>query len=169
MDMGLGFLGQYITAAELVGKTPTLTIDKVTLEQVESLKPTGDDEGGGKMRQRIVVYFKESRGGRGWLLNRTNGECIKEMWGRETDSWLGKRVTLTAKQVRVGPKMEPGIRVVGSPDIEKDLNFELRLPRKKPIRTALVKTGKAPKQEPQKPESEEQPDPEFVAQLDAAA
>lgn len=139
MDMGLGFLGQYITAAELVGKEPTLTIERVTLERVESLQPTGD-EGGGKTRDRIVIYFKEARGGRGWLLNRTNAECIKELWGRETDAWLGKRVTLYTQQVRVGPKMEPGIRVKGSPELQEPREFDLRLPRKKPIRTKLLPT-----------------------------
>lgn len=144
MDMGLGFLGQYITAAELVGKEPTLTIDRVTLEAVESMKPT-DDEGGGKMRNRIVVYFKESKAGRGWLLNRTNAECIKEMWGRETEEWLGHRITLHTQQVRVGPKIEPGIRVKGSPELTAPRTFDLRLPRKKPIKTTLVPTGEAGK------------------------
>lgn len=143
MDMGLGFLGTYITAAELVGKEPTLTIERVTLEKVESLKAT-DDDGGGKMRDRIVVYFKEARGGRGWLLNRTNAECLKELWGRETNDWIGKRVTLYTAQVRVGPKMEPGIRVKGSPELTEPRSFELRLPRKKPIRTTLLPTAKTP-------------------------
>lgn len=141
MDMGLGFLGTYITAAELVGKEPTLTIERVTLEKVESLKAT-DDDGGGKMKDRIVVYFKESRGGRGWLLNRTNAECIKELWGRETEQWLGHRLTLMTQSVRVGPKMEPGIRVKGSPELTEPRPFELKLPRKKPIRMTLLPTGK---------------------------
>lgn len=142
MDMGLGFLGTYITAAELIGKEPTLTIERVTLERVESLKAT-DDEGGGKMKDRWVIYFKEARGGRGWLLNRTNAECIKELWGREVDAWLGHRITLYTTQVRVGPKMEPGIRVKGSPELTEPRAFELRLPRKKPIRTTLLPTAKA--------------------------
>lgn len=143
MDVGLGFLGAYITAAELVGKEPTLTIERVTLEKVESLKAADDDGGGGKMRDRIVVYFKEARGGRGWLLNRTNAECLKEMWGRETNDWIGRRLTLYTTQVRVGPKMEPGIRVKGSPELTEPRSFELRLPRKKPIRTTLLPTAKA--------------------------
>jgi hypothetical protein len=141
MDMGLGFLGQYITAAELIGKEPTLTIERVTLEKVESMKPT-DDEGRGKMRDRIVIYFKEARGGRGWLLNRTNAECIKELWSRETENWLGHRVTLHTQQVRAGPKMEPGIRVKGSPEISGPRTFDLCLPRKKPIKYTLHPTAK---------------------------
>lgn len=146
MDMGLGFLGQYITAAEMVGKEPTLTIGSVTLEKVESMK-IGDDDGKGKTKDRIIVYFKESHSGRGWLLNRTNAECLKELWGRETDNWIGHKVTLQVKQVRVGPKMEPGIRVKGSPELDAPRTFDMKLPRKKPIETTLIPTGK--KTEPQ--------------------
>lgn len=151
MDMGLGFLGTYITAAELVGKEPTLTIDRVSLEKVESLKAT-DDDGAGKVKDRIIVYFKESRGGRGWLLNRTNAECIKELWTRETDQWLGHRLTLMTQSVRVGPKMEPGIRIKGSPELTEPRVFELKLPRKKPIRMTLLPTAKkAPAASPPPP------------------
>lgn len=143
MDMGLGFLGTYITAAELIGKEPTLTIDRVTLEQVESLKPAGDEGGNGKTKDRLIVYFKESKSDRGWLVNRTNAECIKELWGRETNDWIGHRITLYTTNVRVGPKMEPGIRVKGSPELTEPRAFELKLPRKKPIRTTLLPTKKA--------------------------
>ena len=141
MDVMLGFLGEYITAAEIVGKTPTLTINKITSEKVESLKK--DDEAAGKMKDRIIVYFSEGKSGRGWLLNRTNAECLRALFdSRETNDWLGKRVTLHAVNVRVGPKMEPGIRVKGSPDITEPITFDLRLPRKRPIATTLVPTGK---------------------------
>lgn len=139
MDYGLGFLGEYITAAELVGKTPTLTINKITLEKVESLK--GDEDGGGKMKDKIVIYFAESKSGRGWLLNRTNAEALKEMWGRETNDWIGHKITLFTTNVRVGKKIEPGIRVKGSPELTAPKTFELKLPRKKPIATTLLPTG----------------------------
>lgn len=140
MDYGVGFLGQFITAAELVGKSPTLTIARVVLEQVESMK-VNDDQGAGKMKDRIVVYFAESKSNRGWLLNRTNAECLKELWGRETDAWVGKKVTLHTQQVRVGPKVEPGIRVKGSPDLTEPRTFDLKLPRKKPVPYTLQPTG----------------------------
>lgn len=140
MDYGLGFLGQYITAAELVDKTPTLTIAKITLEKVESLQK-GDDDAPGKMRDRIIIYFKEGKDGRGWLLNRSNAEALKEMWGRETNNWLGHRVTLHTQPVRVGPKVEPGIRVKGSPDLKEPHTFQLKLPRRKPMPYTLLPTG----------------------------
>ncbi len=143
MDVGLGFLGTYITAAELIGKTPTLTISRVELEEVESLK-VNDDQGAGKTKDRWVIYFAESKKPRGWLLNRTNAECLKEMWGRDVKDWVGKKVTLYATNVRVGPKMEPGIRVKGSPELQEPRTFDLKLPRKKPTPYTLHPTGKAP-------------------------
>lgn len=142
IDAMLGFLGEYISAAELVGKAPTLTINKVTLEKVESLK--GDDEsGGGKMKDKIVIYFAESKSGRGWLLNRTNCESIKELWGRETNDWLGHKITLFTQPVKVGKKMDIGIRVKGSPELTEPRQYELKLPRKRPIMVTLLPTGKA--------------------------
>lgn len=141
MDMGLGFLGQYITAAELVGKEATVTIGRVVLEKVESMK-VSDDAGAGKLKDRWIVYFDGSKSDRGWLLNRTNAECIKALWGREVDDWVGHKITLHTQQVRVGPKMEPGIRVKGTPEIDKPLTFDLKLPRKKAVPYTLVPTGK---------------------------
>lgn len=157
MDVMLGFLSQYIAAAELVGKKPiTMTIGKVVLEKVESMK-VSDDEGGGKVKDRVVIYFRESKSGRGWLLNRTNCEVLKELWGRETDAWIGKRVTLHATNVRVGAKMEPGIRVLGTPEITEPRTFQLKLPRKKPVPMTLVPTGKpAPDPAPDPEQDEEQ-------------
>lgn len=148
MDVMLGFLSQYISAAELIGKQPvTLTIGKVALERVESMK-INDDAGAAKEKDRVVIYFEGSKSGRGWLLNRTNAECLKELWGRETDAWIGKRITLHAQNVRVGPKMEPGIRVLGTPEITEPRKFDLRLPRKKPIPMTLLPTGKQAEPEP---------------------
>lgn len=145
-DYGLGFLGQYITAAELVGHEPTMMIDRVTLEKVESMKGDDDDDAKGKpkVRDRWVIYFRNSKTGRGWLVNRTNAECLKAMWGRDVNDWAEKRVTLMTQLVKVGRKMEPGIRVKGSPELTQPLTFDLKLPRKKAIPMTLLPTGKTP-------------------------
>lgn len=141
MDMGLGFLGTYITAAEIIGKSPTLTIGRVVLEKVESLN-VSDDQGAGKTKDRWVIYFVESKSERGWLLNRTNAECIKEMWGREVEAWIGHKITLHTTSVRLKGKVEPGIRVKGSPELTEPLTFDLKLPRKKAMPYTLLPTGK---------------------------
>lgn len=138
MDYKLGFKGQYVSAVELGSSTPTLTIARVVIEKIEALGK-GDDVDG-KVKDRLVVYFREAE--RGWVMNRTNAECIVAMWGRDTDGWIGHKVTLYQAQVRVGPKMEPGIRVKGSPELDRPLTVEVKLPRKKPQPMTLVPTGK---------------------------
>lgn len=147
MDMMLGFLGQYISAAELGDKSPTLTIASVALEKVEQLKDDGMASAA-KVRDRVVIYFSESKSGRGWLLNRTNAEALKELWGRETDNWIGHKVTIHAQMVRVGAKTEPGIRVKGSPELSAPRTFSLKLPRKRPQDYRLVPTGTGGEKKP---------------------
>ena len=82
---------------------------------------------------------------KGLVLNRTNGECIKAMFGRDVDKWRGKRITLCVGSFND----EPCIRIRGSPDIAEPVTFDLKLPKKKPKRTrmertTLVRTANAP-------------------------
>ena len=158
-DYGIGFLGQYISAAELVGKRVTVKMDRVELEEVE---PVDDGKKkNAKAKDRWIVYFSTAKGPskRGWLLNRTNAECIKAMWGRETTDWIGHSVTLHTERVQVGPAIEPGIRVLGSPDITEPITFDLKLPKKKAIKVTLMPTGKAAATSPE-PTPEPDPVPE---------
>ena len=71
------------------------------------------------------------------VLNRTNGECLKALFGRNVDDWIGKRITLYVAEFNG----EPCIRIKGSPDIERPITFELKLPRKKPRPMTMQKTG----------------------------
>lgn len=147
------FKGAYITAVELDGKTVTLTVSDVTKELVA-------DPESGEEREKGIVHFKETD--RGWVLNRTNGSCLAAMFGDMTGGWLGKRVTLYATPVQVGPKRELGIRVKGSPDIREPVPVTIKLPRRKPISVTMQPTGSAPgpaKAPPRYAESEPEPDP----------
>ena len=137
MDYKLGFKGQYVAAVELGNAQPTLTISRVVIEKIESMQK--DDDGAGKTRDRLVAYFQGEE--RGWVVNRTNAECMVAMWGRETDKWVGHKVTIFATQVRVGPKMELGIRVKGSPELDKPMSIQVQLPRRKPVPVTLVNTS----------------------------
>lgn len=132
MDYRALFKGDYIAAVEIGDKKPTLTISGVKLCKLQQ-----ED---GREKDKGIVTFKEIE--RGWVLNRTNAQAIAAMFGNETDGWIGKRVSLHAVPVRVGPKTKPGIRVYGSPDISAPVTFMLTLPRKKPIKTTLQPTGK---------------------------
>jgi hypothetical protein len=132
-DYATFFAGRYISANVVEGLGPRpLKIAKVVSEEVEQI----DDPS--QTRERMIVYFDGSR--RGWLVNRTNAECLVAMFGRRTEDWIGRRVVLKSEPVRVGPTTQPGIRVHGSPDIAEDVRFSLRLPRKRPQPYTLKKT-----------------------------
>jgi hypothetical protein len=131
-------IGQYIKAAEF-GNTlpaePTWTIAGANIEDVPSLKPGAQE---GKTVPKGVVFLKDIP--RGWVMNKTNVACIKGMFGAETDDWIGKRITLY-RDATVKP--EPGIRVRGSPDIDREIRVTVKLPKKAPITITLVPTGRA--------------------------
>jgi hypothetical protein len=69
---------------------------------------------------------------------KTNGLCLKAMFGDKLADWVGKRVTLFPSTWNG----EPAIRVWGSPDIEKDINVSIQLPRRKPIPMVMHKVEK---------------------------
>jgi hypothetical protein len=132
MDYRALFKGEYISAVELGDKQPTLTIVDV--------KGLMLDEEDGKQKGKGLVVFKETD--RGWVLNKTNAQCLAAMFGKDTNGWKGKRVTLCMKMVQVGRETEPGIRVKGSPDITAPVEAVIKLPRRKPKKEVLVPTAK---------------------------
>lgn len=121
--------GRFLKAGEFQGRAWTMQIEEIRLEELEGEK--------GK-RERGILMFKGAK--KGLVLNRTNGECLKAMWGRATRDWIGKRVTLYPTNVPFGKEMKLAIRVAGSPDIPADISFELKLPKKKGQVVTLRKT-----------------------------
>ena len=111
--------GRFIKAGEFKGKKPTLTIKDVDTELL-----IGDT---GKEQLKGVISFVETP--KGLPLNKTNGICLKAMFGRKVQEWVGKRVTLFADKWNG----EEATRVWGSPDIKEEMAVEVKLPRKKPI------------------------------------
>lgn len=118
------FPGRFMKAGEFKGKKPTLTIAAVELDELEGTK--------GKQIKGIIS-FKETE--KALALNRTNGVCLKGMFGRSVQEWIGKRVTLFADQWNG----EDCIRVWGSPDIPEDKELVIELPRKRPIKKTMHK------------------------------
>jgi len=116
--------GRFIKAAELLGKKPTLTITDIELEDLE-----GDD---GK-KTKCIISFKESQ--KKLVACKTNGLCIKHMFGRELKDWVGKRITIHEDTWNG----EPCIRIWGSPDITVDVEVEIALPRRRPFKRTLHK------------------------------
>lgn len=133
IDFDQLYPNRFLKAGELAGKDKeaTVTIAAVDLEELEGEK--------GK-KARGVITFKETT--KQWVLNRTNGECLKAMFGREVPKWIGKRVTIAAREINTGFSDEPqlAIRVKGSPDIDGDRVFSGRIGRKQ-ANIKLVRTG----------------------------
>jgi hypothetical protein len=139
MDVALLNPGQYLKSQELRGDE-TFTITGVEVEELE------DVEGGKKVKG--IIYL---RGSKPWVGNVTNAMCLKAMFGRETDRWIGKRVTLYAApwKDQVTKEDTTCIRVRGSPDLAADITFTLRLARKRPQQVVMRKT--VPGQRPELP------------------
>jgi len=128
MDVDMLFPSRFIKAADLQGKEVTLTIESVVGEELEGDK--------GKQYKGIVSFVGKKKK---FVINRTNALCIKAMFGRETDEWKGHKITLYPTTFND----EPCIRIKGSPELTSVLEFELKLPRKKPKLTKLYPTGKS--------------------------
>lgn len=95
------FPTRFIAAADLNGKSFTLTIRSVTLEDMQSHD--------NKTVTKPVAWFTNAT--KGLVLNRTNTMIIAALHGPETDHWAGKQIVIYATQVRAFGKLEPAIRV----------------------------------------------------------
>lgn len=119
--------GRFIKAGELLGKKVTLTIEDIELEDLE-----GDD---GK-KTKCIISFKETP--KKLVACKTNGFCIKEMFGKELANWRGKRITIFEDTWNG----EPATRVWGSPDIEEEIEVTVQLPRRRPFKKTMHKVVK---------------------------
>lgn len=125
VDFDQLYPGRFMKAGEFAGKKPTMTISSVDLDELE----------GDKGKQvKGVISFKETD--KQWALNKTNGICLREMFGRKPQEWVGHRVTLFAGQW----DGEEAIRVWGSPELEGDKEVTVQLPRRRPIKMTMHKT-----------------------------
>jgi hypothetical protein len=111
--------GRFVKAGELQGKKVTLTMVDIDTEELV------DEEG--KKKVKGVISFKETP--KQIPLNKTNGLCIRAMFGRKLADWNGKRITLFQDKWNG----EDCIRIWGSPDIAADADVEVKLPRRKPF------------------------------------
>lgn len=123
--------GRFIKASDLKGKKVTLIISKVRVEEL-----VGDK--GPQMKGIINFEGKD----KALALNKTNGLCLKAMFGRKVQEWVGHKVTLFAS-VWDGDEC---IRIWGSPEIKDDMPVTIALPRKRPFDMTMhaVQTGPKP-------------------------
>lgn len=82
------------------GGEMTLTIKDVQMKEF-------DGDNGGKESKPIIFFANDKQ----MVCNKTNGRALGEMLGDDTDSWLGKEITLIVQSVDFAGKSTPAIRV----------------------------------------------------------
>jgi hypothetical protein len=122
--------GRFLKSGELLGKKRTVTIATVEVDELEGEK--------GKKVQGVII-LKETE--KQIVLNKTNGLCLKGMFGKKLSDWEGKRITIYEDKVRFGADMVDAIRIWGSPDIDRDKEVIINLPRKKPTTMTMHKVA----------------------------
>lgn len=123
VDFDQLYPGRFIKAGELLGKKVTLTISDVDLEDL-----MGED---GKEKVKAIVSFRETE--KKLVTCKTNGICLREMFGKVLADWPGKKVTLFPDTWNG----EPCIRIWGSPDLEEDIEVTVTLPRRRPFKKVM--------------------------------
>jgi len=111
---------KYIKHSDLKGQEVKLTITSPVVEEVGM---EGD--------KKPVLYFKGT--GKGLVMNVTNANVIGAAFGRDTDAWKGKQITLygtttdfagkTVDCIRVRPPASPEMKLEAKPPV--DLKAEL--------------------------------------------
>lgn len=105
MKLSQLYPSEWLRASDLNGQDATLTIAGISVETMP-----GDDG-----KKQPVLWFRETD--KKFGLNRTNGSHLGEMLGEETDTWVGKRVTLFPTRVDFQGKRVDAIRLRDRPDI----------------------------------------------------
>lgn len=118
--------GRFLKAVDFKGKPVTLKIAEVKIEELVG------DKG---PQVKGVISFERTE--KQWALNKTNGICLKEMFGRKVQEWVGRQVTLFPSQW----DGEDCIRVYGSPELEADREVVVALPRRRPFKMTMHRTG----------------------------
>jgi len=120
--------GRFLKAGQLGERKPTLTIKAVEVDRLQ------DDKGQEKVKGVITFVEVPYQ----LAMNKTNGLCLRELFGRTLDKWPGRKVTLYRGTVESGSqKGEPAVRVWGSPELREDRTVEIKLPRKRPMQMVL--------------------------------
>ncbi len=135
----------YLKAAEFgqnFDREPTFTILSAGMEELVDTN--------GKKKTKGVIRFKETS--KGLVSNVVNVNCLIAMFGSETDGWKGKRITLYEDpNVESFGEIVSGIRVRGSPDLERGKTVKMKLKGKGTVTVELRKTGTAAPKAAEKP------------------
>lgn len=130
LDFDELYPGRFLKAGEFKGRVVTLTVTDVDIE----------DLGVGKQAKvKGYITFAETK--KQLCLNKTNGLCIKAMFGRRTGGWIGHKLMLFPSPY----EGDIAIRVWGSPELAADQVIDINLPNKKPFKMTMHKAPPARK------------------------
>jgi hypothetical protein len=121
---------RFMQAEELGDRKVTLRIAALYREEL------ANEEGG--TSTKTTMEFAKANGEvikKRLVLNRTNLDCLRALWGDKVADWVGHRITIHA--VPNCYRGKPGVRVWGSPDLERDVEVDVKLPRKRPFKMTL--------------------------------
>jgi hypothetical protein len=153
------FPKRFLNAESFLGKQVTLTISDLYLDDLP--KGDRDDEQPGakqETEEHAILCFKQTK--REMKLNYTNGCAFRELFGDDPTKWIGHRVTLFPTKARFGREQVDAIRVWGSPELDADRVFELRLPRRKPQKITLHAVKGQHQAQEQETKHDPEPEPE---------
>jgi hypothetical protein len=119
--------GRFLKADILQGKKATLTIKNVDIEEL-----IGENN---KAAAKVIVSFAERP--LELVLPKTNGECLRRMFGNNPHAWIGKRVTLFPSTTKFGRDTVDCIRIWGSPDLDADMPITVPQGRKKALEMVM--------------------------------
>lgn len=148
VDFDQLYPGRFLKSGELLGKKVTVVIDDVSIDELE-----GDR---GKRVQGILYLRGKAKQ---IVLNKTNGLCLKGMFGRKLGDWIGKRIVIFQGTTKFGADTVDCIRIWGSPDIERDMAVTITLPRKKPFTMTMHKTNGGRAAETREPGADDEAPP----------
>jgi hypothetical protein len=98
MNVKTMFPSRFVAAQDLCGQAVTVVMVGIKVEKVGS-----DDE------QRPVLYFQGMS--KGMVVNRTNARRIEQLYGSETDAWIGRPITIYPSETDFAGETVPCIRV----------------------------------------------------------
>ena len=101
MNIDEAFPSKYISAADLQGREVVVRIARVTVEQLGRNNDPKDN--------KPVLYFEGKQ--KGLALNKTNANTVKDVYGKETDNWIGKTIMLVQAWTDYAGKQVECIRV----------------------------------------------------------
>ena len=105
------FPPRFIKSEDLGGQPTTYTISRICIEEL-----------GAERERKPVVYFNETQGG--LVLNRTRWDAIEELFGHDTDNWIGKSLQLYPSKTSFAGKRVPCVAVRAG-NLGDELNDEL--------------------------------------------